>query len=165
MDIVTLPLIADVESLDVAIARMNAADRRMIVVASSTGGYRVHRGRAILTGWRARLVAVGELEGGDRVASLRGAENYTGGVPSPAMYPELERLLDRANALFGLVSEPQFGAREVVVVTRHEGITADAQSPTKECVCLRNDGHNGSDPPPTPTPGACPYCGGVWRCA
>jgi hypothetical protein len=166
MDIVTLPLVADVESLDVAIERMNEAKRRMIVVASSTGGFRVHRALTVLQGWRTRHVAIGELQGGDRVISLRGTGDFAGDVPSPGRYAELEKMLDDAGqALFALAAMPEPGARFAVILTRHEGITGDARSTTRECVCLVNSGHNGTDPPPVPVPGSCPYCGGAWRCA
>ena len=165
MDIVTLPLVADVESLDVAVDRMNDAKRRMLVVAMSTGGFRVHRAKAILEAWRRRYVALGEVEGGERVVSLRGTGDFTGDVPGFDAYPMLEQLLDKAKANFALAAIPEPGARFAVVLTRHEGITGDAKSTTRECVCLVNETHNGTEPPAPPIPGSCPYCGGAWRCA
>lgn len=164
MDVVDLPLLTPSEPLDTAIQRMNKMNRRMIVVAGTPREFTVHRNRAVLAGWRDKVKTVGRLRSGERVAVLEGLGGFGRELATPNDFRALEMALDQSGASYGVLAMPLTDARIVSIITRHEGLAAEARSPTKECVCMRFDTHS-EKCPPADDAGECPYCGGEWRCA
>ena len=169
MDKVDLPLLDADDTVEEAINRMNAFDRRFVIVRFSQNAYRSFNNKEVLGGWAQGCITLSNLQGGRAVANVQLASFATVSqiMSLPYDHPQRERVrdvLDSSGSDFGVSgSLPMTGKAEVF--TRQESIANAARSTTKECICSFDNTHNGRCPP-NPSDGKCPLCHrNTWRCA